>query len=399
MKILTRYVLAELVKWFLVSLTILTLMMVMFGVMREALRRGLPPAQVLDLIPYILPDALRYSVPGTLLLAATSVYGRLAGNNEIVAVKAQGISPVKLLMPLWILAFVLSLVAVFLNDVAVSWGRNGAQRVVVESVEDIAYGMLQTQQRRYVCRSFAINVNGVEDRTLIRPLVTVFAQDGSPEITMIAARAKLKTDREAGVLKILLWDLTIDLNGRLSGRINYHEHSFPLQDASQAGELSHEPARLALHVIPKEKDLQKTRIERLRRNHAAKAACQLLAGDFDELSSGESLREWRTNARVRDLAQERLCKLRTEPQRRWALGFSCLCFAAVGAPMAIRLRNRDLLTSFFLCFLPILIVYYPLLVVGGDGAKDGRLPPWSVWTGNVLLLLWGAYLLRKVIRY
>ena len=64
-----------------------------------------------------------------------------------------------------------------------------------------------------------------------------------------------------------------------------------------------------------------------------------------------------------------------------------------------RLRNRDMLTSFFLCFLPILIVYYPLLVFGVDGAKDGRLPPWSVWTGNVLLLLWGFYLLRRVIRY
>jgi len=88
-----------------------------------------------------------------------------------------------------------------------------------------------------------------------------------------------------------------------------------------------------------------------------------------------------------------------EPHRRWSAGFSCLCFAWVGAPMAIRRRNRDFLTSFFLCFVPILIVYYPLLAYGVDGAKNGTVPAYTVWAGNLLLMLWGAWLLRRVIRY
>ena len=67
--------------------------------------------------------------------------------------------------------------------------------------------------------------------------------------------------------------------------------------------------------------------------------------------------------------------------------------------MAIWLRNRDFLTSFFLCFLPILVVYYPLMIYGVDGAKGGTIPPYAVWAGNVILLVWGAYLLRKVLRY
>ena len=67
--------------------------------------------------------------------------------------------------------------------------------------------------------------------------------------------------------------------------------------------------------------------------------------------------------------------------------------------MAIRLRNRDFLTSFFLCFLPILIVYYPLLAYGVNGAKSGTIPPDAVWAGNVLLACWGGWLLAGVIRY
>ena len=67
--------------------------------------------------------------------------------------------------------------------------------------------------------------------------------------------------------------------------------------------------------------------------------------------------------------------------------------------MAIRLRNSDVLATFFVCFLPILVVYYPLLTYGVDGSKRGALPPCSVWLGNVILVVWGAWLLRRVVRY
>ena len=53
----------------------------------------------------------------------------------------------------------------------------------------------------------------------------------------------------------------------------------------------------------------------------------------------------------------------------------------------------------FACFLPILVVYYPLLIYGVDAAKDGVLPTWSVWLGNFILALWGIWLMRRVVRF
>ena len=125
------------------------------------------------------------------------------------------------------------------------------------------------------------------------------------------------------------------------------------------------------------------------------AASQMLSGDFDGLISPA----W--NGRMAELVRMRthLCRLRSEPYRRWSGAFSCLCFVWVGASMAIWLRNRDFLQSFFICFAPILIVYYPLLMVTANGAKNGTFPPLAVWTGNAILALWGAWALRKVLRY
>lgn len=67
--------------------------------------------------------------------------------------------------------------------------------------------------------------------------------------------------------------------------------------------------------------------------------------------------------------------------------------------MAIWRRRGEPLTAFFLCFAPILIIYYPLLAYGIAGAKGGTIPPASVWAGNAVLALCGVWLLRKVLRY
>ena len=55
-------------------------------------------------------------------------------------------------------------------------------------------------------------------------------------------------------------------------------------------------------------------------------------------------------------------------------------------------------TSFFLCFLPILLVYYPIFMAGVSEAKAGDLPPIAVWGGNLLVAAWGCLLLRSVVR-
>ncbi|HLA86136.1 MAG TPA: LptF/LptG family permease [Thermoguttaceae bacterium] len=396
MKILTRYILAELLKWFLVSLGVLTLTILIFFVAREAIHRGLPPVAVLRLIPCFLPTALWIALPGTLLLATTSVYGRLAGSNEVLAIKAQGISPRRILEPIWVLAFMASLVTVLLNDVAVSWGRNQVRHVLVESVEEIAYRMLMTN-RTYSAGQLAINVKAVVGRKLIRPTVSRRANGSVPSITVTASEAELRktVDQGEAVLKIEFGRCEADFGTAGSAEFPSYTFIIPLEEASQTGESGNVASNLPLRMIPAETARQRTWIAQFKKNLAARAAFQMLRGDLDALQSDE----WDTQARVLRDAHERLYRLWAEPHRRWSSGFSCLFFAWVGAPMAIRLRNRDMLTSFFLCFLPILIVYYPLLVFGIDGAKDGRLPCWSVWMGNLLLGAWGYVLLRKVIRY
>lgn len=396
MRILTRYVLSELIKVFLVSLTGLTLMMIVVGVVREATQQHLPLGQIMRLIPFILPDALRVAVPVTLLLSTTSIYGRMSGANEIVAAKSLGISPMTLLAPTYVVAFLLSLGTVWLNDLAVSWGRNGARRVVMEAVEEIVYGMLRVQ-RSYSTPSFAINVRRVDGRKLMWPTVSIAAHGSSPAMTITAEEAELQADLHDESMKIILRNGTFDVDGKVTFAFpdQVWEQVIPLQDASRAQGSTRVPSWLSLREIPDEEEKQGQRVRKCEFELASRAACQMISGDFDGLTNSE----WEQRSEALTQEHGHLHRLLTEPHRRWSAGFACLCFAWVGAPMAIRRRNRDFLTSFFMCFLPILVVYYPLLAYGVEGAKNGTIPPYAVWAGNILLAAWGAWLLRQVNRY
>jgi lipopolysaccharide export system permease protein len=394
MKRVTRYVLGELLKVFLITLTGMTLLMLIAGVAHEAIRQGLGLEPIVKLIPYALPNALRFAVPGTILFATCSVYGRMSASNEITAIKSLGISPIATITPVLILAFFVSLGGVWLNDLAVSWGRKGMQRVILHSVEKIAYGLLRTQ-RSYSNAQFSINVKRVDDRRLILPTIYIHTSEDSPPTFVSAQEAELQLDSETEVLSITLTNGLISVGDQTEMRFpDTIKHEIPLTLATLNGDDRESPSSCPLWRIGPEIEKQKADMQALKERFAAEAALQMMTGEMDALTDDD----WKRRNRQLDDAVFRLHRLQTEPWRRWATGFSCLFFVMVGAPLAIRMRNADLWSSFAMCFLPILVVYYPLLALGVDCAKSGDLPPCSVWVGNVIFGLVGFWLLRRTLR-
>jgi lipopolysaccharide export system permease protein len=395
MPIITRYVLSELLKVFLVSLAGMTLFFLLFGLVKEAYQEGLGLKQILLLIPYVLPDALRFSVPATILFGACSVFGRLASGNEVIAIKASGISPMVLLWPAIALAFLVSLVAVWLNDVAVSWGRDGMTRVVIESVEEIAYGRLE-MQHSYSSKSFAINVHDVVGKRMINPTITFQNSGEDAPTTIYCEEATMHSNLQDNTLTLSCRDAVFNMPDGSSADVpGVFEQVIPLDEASRKGGGTRSPSDLPMYAIPDEIAHQRSYIRLVEEQMAAKAAQQMISGDFVALTANS----WNSDQKQAVEANQRLYRLQMEPYRRWANGFSCLCFVVLGAPLAIRMRNSDFLTSFFMCFLPILIFYYPLMAFGVSQAKSGTFPSWGVWAGNVILVVIGWRFTKRIIRY
>lgn len=389
MRLITRYVLREIFQVFLVTLISLTLLMVLFGAVREAIVQGLGIAQIVQLFPYLLPNALMFAVPGTILFSVANVYGRMAGANEIVALKSAGVSPMAVVWPALLLAVLLSFATVWLNDMAMSWGHRGMQTVVINALEDIVYGKLAATKTAGSA-GFSVTVRKVQGRELIDPMFLF--QDEAGPVTVHADSAVLRSNPGSGVLTIVLENASGEASGQHFHVPGRSEREIPLNpDAGKDAS----PAHLALREIPEQARRQREIIQTLEERMVAGAGFQMMTGDFEALAGNG----WSDETHQIQHQKSRLHRMNTEPPRRWANGFSCVCFALVGATMAIRRRNADALTSFFLCFLPILIVYYPLLIWGVDRSKAGAITPYAVWCANVVLVAWGMLLLRRVLRY
>ena len=394
MGLLTRYIISELLKVFLVALTGMSTLMLLVFLIYEAIRQGLTAAAAIQLIPYMMPHALCFAIPGTILFSVCSVFGRMASANEVVAIKSLGISPQAIIFPVFTLSFTLSLVTVWLNDVAFSWGREKAYQVVLNHVEQTIYGKLATS-RRFDNGRFSINVLDVQDDYLIRPVLEIRDKESDNVKTVTAARAKLKSDPVKGVLTVTAEQGEFEDN-QISFRFEDAEViEFPLSDVTKKDLSERRPSEFAIRDIPKQIELVLGELDELKQEMAFQAAFQLASGD------AASLRSTPWHNRTKELKQHyaRLYRFNTETWRRFASGFSCLFFVVVGTPLAIRLKTADVWNSFALCFFPILIVYYPLLAFGLDRAKSGELPPYIVWGGNLVLGCVGVWLYRKVLRY
>jgi lipopolysaccharide export system permease protein len=393
MRILTRYVLFDLFKVFLLVLAGLTSIIFVFLVGKEAVDKGIPLGPLVRMTPFLLPQALQFSVPAAMLLAATNVFGRMASYNEIVAIKSLGISPLAVIWPALVFATVVSFVAVVLNDVAVSWGKQGMDHVALESIEEVAYRQLDIH-RTFSFGPWTIKVRRVEGRRLIEPMIVRQATDDEPGRTIDAEWAELEAQPALRILLARVHNFSGQMGDGFAEIPLTQEITLSL-DSFGGGPNSRSPSNYALAEIGPAAARAREKIIQSEESMSLAAAMAMLTGDFESLSASA----WQPHERGLTSAETLLHRLHTEPWRRWANGFSCLCFVLVGAPVAIWLRQSEFIASFFACFLPILVVYYPLLAVSVDQAKDGALPPQAVWLGNIVLALLGAWLLRKVVRY
>src|SRR5689334_18167924 len=136
MRLLQRYVLNDLLRIFGLAITVLTMLLVVMGVVQEAAKNGLGAQQILKILPYIVPSLLPFTIPATLLLTVCIVYGRMAGDHEIGAIKAAGINVLAVLLPSFVLGGVLSLGTFVLTDQFIPWARANIEYVVAQEMED-----------------------------------------------------------------------------------------------------------------------------------------------------------------------------------------------------------------------------------------------------------------------
>jgi len=393
MRLLEKYVLGELIRVFVFVVSVLTVLLVFVGAFGQISENNLGPAQLIEILPYLVPSLLPYTIPATMLLTVTVVYGRVAADHEMTAAKAAGISALSLLWPSFIMAAVLSVVSLLLTDQVIPWALTNIERHVAQMGEAIFLDILHSQ-KVYIHRdpSLQISVRDVEGQKLIRPLFRYTPRGGST-MTILADEASVHFDLDKRVVQVDLVRFNVEVPDRQNFRNSEHQQfSFPMPPV---------PARLkamncSIRELRKNLAGMETNLEARRTERDVETAFALATGDFERLRAPELLAydiELQNN-------EEDILRIHTDIHKRFALSASCFFFAFLGAPFSVLQARRQALTSFFMCFLPILIVYYPIALLMMDQSKSGAVnPAWAMWTGNAILVPIAWVTLRKVLKH
>lgn len=117
-RIIARYLISEILPPFflgLLAFTFILLVSRMIKLIELVVTRGVPLLQIGKLFSLILPTFLEMTVPMAFLLAILLGLGRMSNDQELLAMKASGVSPPQILGPIVVIALVIALATLALT--------------------------------------------------------------------------------------------------------------------------------------------------------------------------------------------------------------------------------------------------------------------------------------------
>ncbi|HEY5220276.1 MAG TPA: LptF/LptG family permease, partial [Gemmatimonadaceae bacterium] len=123
MKILTKYVLREHVGPFVFAATALTSLMLLQFIgkrLGDLVGKGLPARALVEFFVLSMPLTIALTLPMAVLVAVLYAYSRLASENEVTALRANGVSMTTLMVPTLLAGAVVALVMLVFNDQVLS---------------------------------------------------------------------------------------------------------------------------------------------------------------------------------------------------------------------------------------------------------------------------------------
>lgn len=104
MKLIDRFLSRELLVNVLFAIAVLSLVLVVGNIFRKLLpllvNHDVPIEYLITFIAYVMPFSLIFTIPWGLLTAILLVFGRLSADNELIALRSNGVSISRICIPL-----------------------------------------------------------------------------------------------------------------------------------------------------------------------------------------------------------------------------------------------------------------------------------------------------------
>lgn len=358
MKVIHRYILAEIWGPYLIALFTFTLVTVLHRFSRLAdlvIAKGVPASLVGKLLLSLLPRFLEITLPAALLLAVLLALGRLGADSETTALRTAGVGMRGLLLPVLLLSLGTFLANLFIGWTGIPWG----QRILTESIARIVSIRAGAGVEEHVFREVAPDVLLFPDRvstegTRMTGVMLSQRVEGQDPLLVFAKDGKFLPESNSKSVGLILFDGTIHNDDRKAGAYrmaSFREMEFRLpRENVEAGDKD-SPRNLTLPELA----------GRISQGGGAKSAAPYL---------------YRFH-------------------RRLSLAASCLAFGLLAIPLGHSQRARGKSPALALTLAIILFYYIFLAAAGALESYSPVLMTVVIWLPNAAGLAAACWLLWR----
>jgi len=365
MKLIDKFVSRELLVSVFFAIAVLSLVLVVGNIFRKLLpllvNHDVPLEYLIAFIAYILPFSLIFTIPWGLLTAILLVFGRLSADNELIALRSNGVSVPRVCF---------SLVGIAVGCTAICFWLTvqlapAAQLKLKSTIFDLAtrdpMALFGSDQVIDQFPGRKIYVGKKEGNRLENITVFELDQHAMPMRVTFARSGLLEADLENKRILMHLYNARYQQRdekdpadlGKIRDGISMTEGTLPISLDELYEKEKKRPSRSALSIE------------------------QLL----DQLQS-ENKREQSES--------------RTEINKRFSFPFACIAFAIIGVPLGVTAHRRETSIGFAMGLI-VAISYFLFVIIADTLRANPRMhPELLIWIPNVLFIVLGALLFRRM---
>ena len=359
MKIIDRYIGKEVLVTTLFAVGVLSLVLVLGNIFKRLLdlivNHDVPLGMVAAFIGFILPYSLTYTIPWGFLTAVLLVFGRLSAENELVALRSNGVSIPRICVPLAALAVAAAGICLWINVFVAPRAAERMKNTVAQIATSNPLSLFASDQVIDEFPGKKIYVERKDGMNLYNILVfDLDEKTGMPTRVVQAQRAMLKTDIENQQVLMQLIDAHFEQRDTESGSsrdgITMREGTFPIQ------------------------------LKELYAKNKAKRG-------YGQMTLKELLK---------DQPEHRITAARTEVNKRFSLSLASIALGLMAVPLAVTAQRKETAVGFLFSVLIGFGFFFFIAMADMLRDKPAAYPYLLMWLPNVLFIGLGGWLFYRL---
>lgn len=370
MRVLQRYILADFITSFLMTLSVFTFVMCTGAVIRAidvATQTGIG-GLIAQIFVLSIPYMMTFAIPMSVLTACLILFGRLSFDGELTAMRACGISLWNIIAPVIIVAVLFSVLCAYINT-SVAPRCKEMQRAVLRDIGmEKPINLLEAGRFIQDFPNMSVYVrsrsgNNVED-------IIVYERDEHGLVSNIRAqRGVLRSDDASRKLVIDLYGVRVDQRDKDS--------------SSEAPKSSYRYA----DYWKVEVDFSAMSQQKRRKKPSDMVVSELI----------EKIRDVRKafpDLTPRDLARQKMFMI-VEVNKRFAMALSCFAFALIGIPLGMKSRRKESSVGVGIALGLVFLFYLFSIAANSLVSYPEWRPDMIVWLPVILCEVIGFYLIYR----